>query len=52
MGGGKEESSLFRCEIVCGREEMRVFVCSDHHKLTIFLVVLVERGGRDGEGCG
>ena len=38
-GGGKEESSSFRCEIMCGREEMRVFVCSDHHKLTVFLVV-------------
>ena len=24
MGGGKEESSFFRCEIVFGREEMRV----------------------------
>ena len=38
-GRGKEERSFFRCEIVCGREEMRVFVCSDHHKLTVFLVV-------------
>ena len=38
MEGGKEESSFFNCEIVCEREEMRVFVYSDHHKLTVFLV--------------
>ena len=38
MGGGKEEGYLYRCEIVCGREEMRVFVFSDHHKLTVFLL--------------
>ena len=24
---------------MCGREEMGVFVCSDHLKLTVFLVV-------------
>ena len=41
MGRGKEESSFFKCEIVCGREEMRVFVCSDHHKLTVLMYCCV-----------
>ena len=36
---GKGGEFFVQCEIVCGREEMRVLVCRDHHKLTVFLVV-------------